>query len=63
MLNYTQYNDKKYIIYQSDKYNDGKPKPPFHDDKKMIEITMDGLHVVMCTTWVCGYYPCMQKPL
>tara|TARA_B100000787_G_scaffold36434_1_gene25562 strand:- start:10618 stop:11292 length:675 start_codon:yes stop_codon:yes gene_type:complete len=41
MLNYTQYNDKKYIIYQSDKYNDGKPKPPFHDDKKMIEITLN----------------------
>lgn len=39
----TNYFGKTYEIYQSPKYNDAKPKPPFHDDKKMMEIILHQL--------------------
>jgi hypothetical protein len=42
MTSETQINyfGKIYEIYQSPKYNETKPKPPFHDDKKMMEIIL-----------------------
>lgn len=40
-MNITNYNGKNYTIYQSDKYNNNKPKPPFHDDKKMLTIILE----------------------
>lgn len=43
-MNSIVYNNKNYIIYQSNKYNNGKPKPPFHDDKKMVTIILDILN-------------------
>lgn len=30
-----------YYIYQSDRYNEGKAKPPFHDDEKMMKVTLN----------------------
>ena len=38
-MNNIVYNNKNYIIYQSSKYNENKPIPPFHDDKKMLTIS------------------------
>lgn len=35
---------KSYSIYRSDKYNDGKPKEPFHNDNNMLKITLDNLN-------------------
>ena len=43
-MNNIVYNNKNYIIYQSSKYNENKPKPPFHDDKKMLTIILEILN-------------------
>ena len=43
-MNKIIYNKKEYTIYKSNKYNDGKSKPPFHNDKKMIEVIIDILN-------------------
>ena len=43
-MNTIIYNNKNYTIYQSDKYNNKTPKPPFHDDKKMITIIIEILN-------------------
>lgn len=40
-MNQIIYDNKSYTIYQSDKYNDGKAKPPFHNDKKMIKVILE----------------------
>ena len=37
-MNEIIYKNKSFIIYQSDKYNEGKAKQPFHNDKKMIRV-------------------------
>ena len=43
-MNIVKYGDQEYQIYQSSKYNDGIPKPPFHDDKNMMKIILNLLH-------------------
>jgi len=43
-MNEIIYNNKSFIIYQSDKYNEGKAKPPFHNDKKMIRVVLEILN-------------------
>ena len=40
-MNEIIYNNKSFIIYQSNKYNEGKAKPPFHNDKKMIKVILE----------------------
>ena len=40
------YGTTNYTIFQSPLYNNGKAKPPFHDDKKMMEITLNILNEV-----------------
>ena len=37
----TTYDDKEYFIYRSPDYNDAKPKPPFHNDKKMMKVMLN----------------------
>ena len=41
---FLKYDNDVYHIYQSDKYNNKKPKPPFHNDKKMIKIMLNILN-------------------
>ena len=43
-MNTINYNNNNYTIYQSDKYNNNKPKPPFHNDKKMITVILEILN-------------------
>lgn len=43
-MNIVKYGEQEYQIYQSSKYNDSVPKPPFHDDKKMMKIILNLLH-------------------
>jgi len=43
-MNTIIYDKKSYIIYQSDSYNNKQPKPPFHDDKKMMTIILNILN-------------------
>ena len=43
-MNQIIYDNKSYTIYQSDKYNEGKAKAPFHNDKKMIKVILEILN-------------------
>ena len=43
-MNTINYDNKSYIIYQSDSYNNSQPKSPFHDDKKMMTVMLDILN-------------------
>jgi hypothetical protein len=43
-MNEIIYDNKTFIIYQSNKYNKGKAKPPFHNDKKMIQVILEILN-------------------
>ena len=43
-MNTIIYDNKSYTIYQSDSYNNKQPKPPFHDDKKMMTIILNILN-------------------
>lgn len=38
---FNNYFNKDYYIYCSPKYNNNNPKPPFHDDKKMMKIILN----------------------
>ncbi len=39
--NFVKYDNNNYEIYCSNKYNNGKPKEPFHNDLKMISIILE----------------------
>tara|TARA_B100000035_G_C21036462_1_gene571242 strand:- start:4735 stop:5412 length:678 start_codon:yes stop_codon:yes gene_type:complete len=43
-MSIVEYFGKEYQIYLSPKYNDNKPKEPFHNDKKQMEIILNILN-------------------
>lgn len=43
-MNSINYFNKDYYIYSSPKYKNGKPKEPFHNDKKQIKIILNILN-------------------